>query len=222
MTLPVVPGVVKARVIGNSNGVPWNNIWYLGYTGTPPDDVTCSNIAAAMYAPYVSAGSLLAHWNSQTQIEACEVEDLSSTSGGVGVHASTQSGAIVGDYPDAADSLLCKLFIARRYRGGHPRKYLPPLDPTYASDEQHWTLGILTGMATAMGTAFTSSVFIAFGSTSVTGLVNVSFYAGFTNYTKPSGRAAVRSNVRGTPLVDAVAGFELESLIATQRRRVGR
>lgn len=222
MPLPVVPGVVRARVAGDINGVPWNNIWYLSYTGDPPTDAVCADIASAMYAPYDDPASLRGAWHNSTFLDSCTVEDLSSTSGGVGIHASRQAGAITSGPPDAADSLLCRLFIARRYRGGHPRKYLPPLAESYVTDSQDWLLSALTIIATTMGNRFNDTVFIPFGSTHVTGLVNVSFYEGFTNYVKVSGRAAVRSNVRVSPIVDAVAGFELEQQMATQRRRVGR
>lgn len=222
MALPDVPNVIRLRVLGDNNGVPWNNIWYVKYSGGTPTDAEVSDACAGMYAAYTDAGSLSSKWHPETHIDAVEGADLSSTSGAVGIYSHTTSGGGSGPVMGADMSVLCKLFIARRYRGGHPRKYLPPMAANYVTDEEDWDLSTLTALATAFGTALTSNLFTTFGSITVSGLANVSFYEGFTNYVKPSGRAAVRSNVRVSPIVDTVAGFELEQQVATQRRRVGR
>lgn len=222
MPLPDVPNVLRLRVLGSIEGVPWNNIWYARYTGGPPSNAEVTDACAGLYDSYIAGGSFRDFWYNHTSIEAVEGIDLSSSSGAVGISSVTTVGLATTQRPPADTSLLVKLFIARRYRGGHPRKYTPPLGGAYLVSQDQWDLGTITGIATAFGGALETNLFTTFGSITVTGLVSVSFYEGFTNYVKPSGRAAVRSNVRIAPIIDTVSGFETEQQIATQRRRVGR
>lgn len=226
MALPSVPNVIKARVEGTVNSLPWNNIWYFAFTETgsgAPGPADLNAVAQNLYHAYDTA--LRPQWDAVTTLEAVETTDLTTSSSATGAYVAHGHGPVTGTTVDAAASVLCKQIIPRRYRGGHPRKYLPPLNGSDLVDDDEWNHTTIDALATSFGTAIqniSAAPTVPYTLISVSGPVNVSFYAGFTNYTRSSGRADSKPTQRGTPLVDNVLGIELEYALATQRRRLGR
>jgi hypothetical protein len=105
---------------------------------------------------------------------------------------------------------MCSLEINRRYRGGHPRKYLPfGTAGTYASaSSKFWDSGFIDDVQTKMA-AFLSAVGgRTEGSTNFNDVVNVSYYTG--------------GALRVTPVVDAVTSLAVRTRICSQRRRLGK
>lgn len=223
-TLPAVPNVAKVRVQGTINGFPWNNLWFFAFTtGAGPATAGDMNaLAQNVYGPYTA--DLRPLWDTETTLEEVDTEDLSSSSSATGAYVAHGAGVATARV-DAAASVLCKQIITRRYRGGHPRKYLPPLNGSLITDDDEWDHATITSAATSFGADLQrvwTTPTVPYPTIHVTSMVNVSYYQGFTNIVKPSGRATSRATPRATPLVDVVAGIELEFRIATQRRRLGR
>lgn len=224
MPLPVVPNVARARVSGTVAGFPWNNIWYFGLTTTTaPTAGDMNALAHNLHNAYKTVWP--GEWDPNVTLEDVETIDLTTTSSATGGWTEHVVGTAAGTVSDSESCVLTKLIIPRRYRGGHPRKYLPPMQTNLQLSDREWIHAIIDARATAFGTALqniSTAPPFPYPTMTVSGIVNVSFYSGFTNYVKPSGRAASRPTPRGSAIVDFASGIELEYTIATQRRRIGR
>ena len=116
----------------------------------------------------------------------------------------------------ASSCYLIDYPISTRYRGGHPRTYLPSGPIGGLSDSAHWSSGVIatlqTGWRTFIGLLY-SSTYTSFSAASQ---VCVSYVNKVINPVKPYRRT--------TPLVYAItqntATVKLE--VASQRRRIGR
>jgi hypothetical protein len=110
--------------------------------------------------------------------------------------------------------------IARRYRGGKPKIFLPAGVAADISNTNTWGSTFLATANTDWA-AFAAAV-LAAGWTGAGTLthVNVSYYTGFTVVTNPvTHRARNVPTLRGAPVVDTVISYAAEVDIASQRRR---
>lgn len=190
--------------------------FFMSYTGSV--SVTDLNTLLATLAAAWATNFQPLFENQVTLVGVAGV-DLSSETGAESAlttnHQGTNSGAAI---PANACSLI-HFGIARRYRGGHPRVYMPPGPSTELNDAQTWLqafVNSLTAAWTNMITALTTSPPAAMGTLVQ---VNVSYYNGFTNHTYPSGRTRPIPNPRVTPVVDNVTLVLARNKIGTQRRR---
>jgi hypothetical protein len=215
--LPTIPNVLKASLLWSvSSDVDVRTGLYFSYSGGAPNNASCSAFAAAAYAAFGSFGE---DWDVDTSLTGCEVIDLSSASGGVGLHSGTTVGNL--QHPiSGASCVLVNYQIARRYRGGRPRSYLPWGDQTTVGNRQTWGGTYIDGVTTHVGDAFAGIIGQTSGGTTISQHVNVSYYEGFTVETSPSsGRARNVPTLRSSPVVDTIVGFSVSTRIANQRRR---
>lgn len=202
-----VPGVVKTVVEGNINGVPCNNIFYWLMDDTAGlDNAQAVQVATAVHSSYNT--HLLSWIISAYTLQQTTAEDLTSVSGGTGVFGGSHPGSFGAQEIAASTSTLVTHKISRRYRGGHPRTYLPPFSGLALADPQHWTSANVNGLQTAWG-AFVSGV--------VSGTVTGNTISQHVNVSFRSGNAP-----RVTPLIDPISSSIVETMVGTQRRRIGR
>lgn len=207
--LPPVNQVMKFRISGHDGGALFNNLFYFSYAGgtTPTNtqmDILCGNLLSG-YAAMIGTS----RYATTTQSEACEGEDLTTTSSAVGSNANVTPGTNPSEPTPAQTCLLVSHTIARRYRGGHPRTYLPGMCTATIQDSQHWTSSTIASQQTlynSMISNFLTDISTALGGTPA--YVNVSYFSGHA--------------LRVTPVVDTISGSTLQGELATQRRRVGR
>lgn len=139
---------------------------------------------------------------------------------------STTTSAVAGT--DASQSLpagtatLVSAAIPRRYRGGHPRLYLPYPGFDQISTPRAWKASFVSQVNGDMALVMSDINALVNVSYAGTKLVNVSYYSGFHNVTLPSGRQVSRPLVRGTPLVDVISGYTADTRPAFQSRRMGK
>src|SRR5581483_1350868 len=190
--LPAVTNVIKASLEWSiSSDVNARTGLFFEYSGSPPNNAACSAFASDIYAAFAANNG---DWDVDTSLIGCEVIDLSSVSGGVGIHSGSVPGSLSSPI-SGSSSVLANYLIARRYRGGRPRSYFPFGDASVVGNRQTWEATIITH-------------------------VNVSYYDGFTVVTSPTtGRARNVPRLRTTPLVDTIVGFNVSTRIANQRRR---
>lgn len=154
-----------------------------------------------------------------TILTAVTATDLTSPSTPQVVRQETRTGTRTGPGLPAAVSPVLRFKINRRYRGSHPRLYLPSGVGTDTSTSQQWTTtftaALVTGW-TALISALQTSPPTNIGTLSQ---VSVSYFLGFTNKTFPSGRVRPVPTPRGTPLVDQVVGTTVNPNFGSQRRR---
>lgn len=212
-TLPVVPQVIKFSVEGTLAGDPWANVLHWLYDGGPPFDADIDHFCATLHASWASF--LLPECDPELTLRQVLGEDLSSTTGATGGHvASIVGSGPSGHIPAVQNCLLIHHQVARHYRGGHPRTYVAGISQASLLTARQWT--------GAQTTAFTND-WVAIqaamdadssGGVSLVGQVSVSYFNKAITPTPP--------HVRPTPVVDLILGSTAESVVATQRRRVGR
>lgn len=163
-----------------------------------------------------------ANFASGTQLEDSTAVDLTTSSGATGFFAAQQNGAGSGVVPNSVCGLI-NWQIARRFRGGKSKTFLSGLSSSAIND----TVDISTtfqGNLTSVGTGFLSATGPILSATypNISGLhmVTVSYFQGFTNYTKPNGREASRPTLRSVPVTDIIFKCNVPFKIATQRRRL--
>lgn len=216
--LPPVPKGVRLDLHFAQGGDPNMQIReFFQYSGTlSVTDATTwgANIVAGWAAnmpPYLHNTSALA---------LTELTDLTSdTSPQIQNSTAVPGSRSAGPLPNGT-AMLFKKLISRRYRGGHPRVYLPCLTVDYLSTPSTWdgtTAGTVLGAYQAFIAACVANTNPAAIGTITH--VNISYFHGFTNHTYPSGRVKPIPNQRTTPLVDSIVGMAVVLEVASQRRR---
>jgi hypothetical protein len=157
--------------------------------------------------------------NSLVHIESHATDLSSSTSPTADIASTTAGGDTTHPSLAANSAIVVSQHIARRYRGGHPRKYLAGMHSNMLQDVQTLNASFITAMSTgwtAFEAACTAAPPAAVGTLTH---VSVSYFSGFTNHTYPSGRVRPIPTPRGTPLVDPIIAFTVKPHIGSQRRR---
>jgi hypothetical protein len=217
--LPVVPGVL-AVLLSYDDAFPVNSLnrLHFSYTGTEPSVANANSIAAHVGSEWASNLASL-HSSNDVRLETVEVIDLTSATAATGLAAPSAAGTRTGASLPAGTAALVNAEIARRYRGGRPRSYLPA---GVAADEAGglWLSSFTTALATGWNAFIASINSYSVGGCSIGSPVNVSYYHGFTVVTSPTtGRARNVPTPRSTPTVDVITGYNFPNRIASQRRR---
>lgn len=219
--LPDVPGVLKCEFLwGIGDDVAALSRIFLAYSGVAPsngDLITLSDVAVTTFTTDVAA--LFADSNALLNVV---LTDLSSPTGAIG---ESTTGPVVGTRGatpllPGATSVLFNYHLGRRYRGGHPRSYVPMGLASDLTTEQRWASTPLGDFLTGWEDLFafyTGSVWAGGGTIEN---VNVSYFEGFTPVQNPiTLRWRNVPKVRPTPLVDVVAAVEANPAPAFQSRR---
>lgn len=218
--LPDVAKVVKVALIWsdgqNTDIVTRFYIRYSGSAGTAEAlSSFCTDVKGAWDTQFTAST------NEAITLGRVHAIDLSSSTGAEG----DWLGGVPGtgtDPPNALDvAFVVSYEIARRYRGGHPRAYLPILQSTSLDGPQRWLDAEVTAVHGGIVAFFAAVVAAGWSGAGTLEHVNVSYFEGFTVVTNPTtGRARNVPNVRAVPLVDPVTGYVARSHVGTQRRRL--
>jgi hypothetical protein len=219
--LPNVPKAIRISLDGLIQGTkPWRNSFHYGYSVgaavSAAEVLALANAIATGWAANI--GPALSDTLELASVTATALD--SSTAPEATVNPGT-AGSVTTQPVAAGTALVMQRKVARRYRGGHSRVYIPGVAAAELDDtEESWDSAFLT--------AFQAN-WIEFEDTGVDSLeagghtdaqsVNISYYEGFTNFLYPSGRYHVRPTLRVTPLVDAVTDFGINPRPCSQRRR---
>lgn len=207
--LPSPGNVVKVLTQGKLYDAEWLNIWYVGWSGATPDSGTLESYLTTAWKPEWDT-IFGAQASTESTTDLYTAIDLSSDTGAEASASDSQEGSRTGDVAPGSACVVASLEINRRYRGGHPRKYLPfGTAGTYASaSSKFWDSGFIDSVQTDLA-AFISAVGgRTEGSTNFTEVVSVSYYTG--------------GALRVTPVVDAVTSVAVRTRICSQRRRLGK
>jgi hypothetical protein len=148
-----------------------------------------------------------------------DVIDIASDTGLSGVWTGSHPGTIGSEQLPAQCAANVEYDIARRYRGGKPRMFLPPPSLNETASPSKFTDSYLTGLGNQFPLFFAAISGVTVGATVVTAHVNVSYYQGFTNVTNSSGRTRAAPKYRTAALVDVIEGYAPKALIGSQKRR---
>lgn len=199
------------------DGAKAGSRFYLSYSGSAPSAANLNTLASDIVTAFTNhlANLVPTSWN-LTEVDVLDIATLAGASGSwVGSAAGLLSGT---DLPYQVAQNI-EYVIARRYRGGKPRMYLPPATESQLQDGAHWTSVYAGDMVTQM-TAFISEITgLTIGSMGSLAHVNLSYYSGFTNITTSSGRIRAAPKYRATALVDNITGYVGKVELSSQRRR---
>lgn len=193
-------------------------VHYFRYSGAAGAGDVESFAAALLSDGESSFQSLCGNY---TGMVSAMVTDLESTSGvqvtGGTPWMGTRGTSLV---PPGAATVVSHS-IARRYRGGKPRSYLPLGISTDIATTGLWSTAFAETADGAWG-GWIASLTTTYGALSVNALVNVSYYSGYEWVNRGTSGAPkwVRvPTVRATPVVDAITGHTVNRVIGTQKRR---
>lgn len=218
--LPPVPATLFVRLrVSLSADLDVLTRFYFSYTGTPPDDATCASFASSILT--FAVDEFVPYMPTTSAIEEVEVTDLTSPTAGTGVSASHHAGTAVDQGLPANSAVLINLSIARRYRGGKPRRYLALGTIGDLATPQTWVAGSVTNWLAAFDAFIADCLTLTVAGCNLSQHVNVSYYESFTAVTNPiTGRTKDVPKLRvGGPVVDAIVGASVNTKVGSQRRR---
>lgn len=205
----------------NDGATPSSSLHFL-YAGPAPSDAECASISGVIIASAVT--NLVPVLGTDKDLASVLVQDLSSPTAGVGETAELTTGTASGGELPASVCALMNLVISRRYRGGKPRVYWPFGTASNLDTDGLWDTGPLAGFQEAVQLLVDDVFAISGGGFSISNLVSVSNYAGFTPVTNPiTGRTRDVPTVRSAAIAPDIAGsFSFNKVPGSQRRRLVR
>jgi hypothetical protein len=217
--LPAAPGVIRVTLPFRLNTDP-NALsrFFLHYTGTPPTSAQLATFADVIAVSEATQfGPLMSGLYTMNPVNC---EDLSSATGAVASGVISNAGSRAGGALAPGTALMLQFLIARRYRGGKPKIFLPLGVTTDVTAAGVWAGAILATASAGWSSMIATAIAGPWAGGVITGQVNVSYYNGFTVVTNPvTHRARNVPTLRGAPTVDPVVSVSAETGLASQRRR---
>lgn len=214
--LPYVANVVRSVITCYGNDTrKTDNVIHWSYTGAAPSSANCVSLATSLWGSWINYLSAYQHEN--VALTEIEITDLSSGTAGQGIYnadGTPYAGALTGDPLPLSTCMLVNKYIARIYRGGHPRSYLPVGDVTKIDTDGEYNSVFASDVHTAYNSMVTGFVGVEAGTTTISAEVCVSYIDKTLNPTPPYRRT--------TPAVFPVLTTSTQQQFATQRRRVRR
>jgi hypothetical protein len=191
--------------------------FFVLYSGPQPTAAQLNTLAASISSEVNT--NLSAYWTSDKHLTEVIITDLTSSTSAVGTWSGSVGGTASGSPLAAGTALIVKFLINRRYRGGHPRIYLPFLGASTLATDGSWNTASTAALLTAWETFMAAVLANTWTGATLTNQVNVHYFHGFTNFTYPSGRVKAIPTPLATPTTDIVAGYAIVPQPASQRRR---
>jgi hypothetical protein len=179
------------------------SIFHFKYEGGPPAAADCIALAADFQSAF--ATELHPLMGANAWILTGTVLDLNSNTGAEGSGGTSTQGTRSGSAVGAQVALVVNHQIARRYRGGKPRSYLPLCVASDYSTTGTWAGGIITSVNTAFAAIIGSCLAATSGTTTIQQYGSVSYY--------------LNKVLRGTPEWDPITASLARTRVGTQRRR---
>ena len=220
--LPPVPQTIRLQLKHTrGSDVDVLDRLYLQYAGEPPTVADLNTFCAAVGGFWGSDLAPMAH----PTVELTEVlaQDLSSDVGAEGSNGETTFGTRAGGDLPADICSLINFEVARRYRGGKPRIYLPYGTDTDVLDPQHWTAAFTAALSAAWGSFIDSVLAAAWSGGGPLVQYSVSYYLGSTELTTgvpPYVRGHTIPTKRAAPMSYLITDYTVNPVFGSQRRRV--
>jgi hypothetical protein len=220
MTVVPLPDISCVRVrmdYKNADNFLGGSRFYLSYGGSAPTPGNCITLADGIAAAFTS--DLAYAMSDSWALVEVDVLDIATDAG--------SSGQWTGNNPGLGGSGACQASvatnveyqIARRYRGGKPRMFIPPPSNSALEDAAHWTDAIVGDITSNVTGFFAAVTALSVGAMGTLTHVNLSYYKSFTNITNSSGRERAVPKYRDVALHDNVEGYQAKKVIGSQRRR---
>lgn len=220
MTAPPLPASPCLRVNLNyqdTTTLKSGNRFYLSYAGSAPSAADCLTLATDIAGAWVTDIEPLI--NTNYELIEVDVLDIATDSGLSGKFATASTGSRAGTPVPNQCAINVEYDIARRYRGGKPRLYLPGGTMSDLNNASTWEGTFVTAVNAGVTAFFAAIDGFSVGATGELAHVNLSYYKGFTNITNSSGRERAVPTYRASALVDPVTGYATKVVIGSQKRR---
>jgi len=218
--LPPTPSLVARVGLNFSQNTKYGSRFFLAYNGSAATNADCASLAAyvdAAWATYL-AGSC----STDLALIGTTVQDLSSLSPGFGQSTTSHNGTEAFAAVSESVSACIDFKIARKYRGGKPKIFLPNGTVNDVADQRSWGSTFITNLNAAWGNFITH--LLAFTSTTLnpSGQVNVSYYNGHNTATPPWRGPGYKYPPlkRTVPVVDPITSVATRTIFGSQRRRL--
>lgn len=214
---PASPCVRVRLIYTNADSSFAGSRFYLSYTGGAPSGSDCTTLAGDVATAWNANMAILVNTgDTLTEVDVLDIATDTGLSGQWnGSHQGTSSGAPL----PAQVAMNVEYDIARRYRGGKPRMFLPAPGDEAVATAGTWTSGVITDTNTGVAAFFAALEALDIGSMGTLAHVNLSYYQGFTNVTNSSGRTRAAPKYRTAALLDTVTGYSAKVEMGSQRRR---
>jgi hypothetical protein len=215
--LPAVPKVVRTSLQFTQNINTRIFIhWYFQYSGAMSVSDLGTVTTTLVNAFKTNILNLL---SGSLSITGAVATDLTSVSSPQIVQSASGAGGVLTTANPSGAAMVVEQKIARRFRGGHARLYLPGTSNSQNTDAQRWTPAAVTAMNTGFDNFVAAAVLAPPAAVGTLTQVTVSYFLGFVNKTFPSGRIRPVSVPRGAPLIDPITAHITNPRVASQRRR---
>ena len=159
--LPDAAGIVRVRVAGTVNGAPFNNIFFLQYSGSAPTvsnlNAVCADVLTAWQTNFKSLCP------STVVLAGADAQDLTNAGAASGAATDTTAGTRSGTAMPNSVAACVTWKINNRYRGGHPRTYLPAGVIADVVTGNRWTDAFVSAANTAAAAFLTAMNAISVG-----------------------------------------------------------
>jgi len=145
--LPDAAGIVRVRVVGTVNGSPFNNLFHLQYTGTAPSVANLNSVCTSVLTAWQTNFKSLCP--STVVLASADAQDLTNASAASGLATDTTAGTRAGTPMPNSIAACITWKINNRYRGGHPRTYLPAGVIADVTGGNRWTYAFVTAADSA-------------------------------------------------------------------------
>jgi hypothetical protein len=210
---------MRVRLGFNSTaGTDLGSRFYIAYSGSAPTAANCVTLATDIATAWNNRLAPFTYVN--ISLVEVDVLDIATDSGAFGTVTVSHPGGLSGGTLVASAAVNVEFDIARRYRGGKPRMFLPPPDDTALISFDKWSTTFISSINTAIGEFFGDIAALSVGAVGTLKHVNVSYYFGFQNVTNSSGRirAAPKYRIPNAKL-DDITGYACKAVVGSQRRR---
>jgi hypothetical protein len=200
----------RVQLLGDFGVTNWANVFYMEYTTPNPTATALNGWATSIGSAWNLYLKGLVH--TTCRLTNVIVTDISSRTGNSGSGPGAVSGTKAGTQLPANVAFCATKVIARRYRGGHPRIYLPGMCVADALDQRNWTGTLVSTNQGALNSWLASLNAAAPAGLGAVHMTNVSYWFTPTAHLPPV--------LRPTPVIDPVVSFRADSRIDSQRRRL--
>ncbi len=145
--LPDAAAIVRVRVVGTVNGAPFNNLFHLQYSGSAPSVANLNSVCTDVLTAWQTNFKSLCP--SSVVLASADAQDLTNSSAASGTATDTTAGTRSGTAMPNSVAMCITWKINNRYRGGHPRTYLPAGVIADVTGGNRWADAFVTAADTA-------------------------------------------------------------------------
>lgn len=215
--LPDVPCVRVRLIYSDTGSLEAGNRFYLAYSGSAPTGANCATLASDIATEWATA--LAPAVNGGASLIEVDVLDIATDSGLSGQWTGSHPGTRAGTDLPLQVATNVEFGIARRYRGGKPRMYLPAGVQTDLASNASYNATMISNVNGGVAGFFAAIAGFSVGAMGTLKHVNLSYYKGFTNITTSSGRERAVPTYRDVAKHDDITGYFCKAILGSQKRR---